>query len=84
MHNLQFEVLRFRLKQEYGVDSEMETLAYQHGAWLVGDPDTFELPSSSLLAVAPDGQIIMLYAREWEKNHALELNKDHQLVEFIQ
>ncbi|MCB0332063.1 MAG: peptide chain release factor 3 [Bdellovibrionales bacterium] len=81
---LQFEVLRFRLQSEYNVETVMDILSYKHGSWLVGDPDSFELPSSSLLARAADGQIIMLYAREWEKNHALELNPEHRLVDFIQ
>jgi len=79
---LQFEVIQSRLEQEYGVKTELEILPYRHGAWLIGDPDNFQLPTSSMLARDRDGNIIMLYTREWEKNHALELNSGYQLVEF--
>jgi len=79
---LQFEVIQSRLEQEYGVKTELELLPYRHGAWLIGDPDKFQLPSSSMLARDREGNIIMLYTRDWEKNHALEMNSGYQLVEF--
>lgn len=81
---LQFEVIQFRLENEYGVRTDLEILPYRHGAWLVGDPAKFQLPSSSLLAKDKDGKIIMLYTREWERNHALELNTGYELLEFVQ
>lgn len=79
---LQFEVIQSRLEAEYGVKTDLDILPYRHGAWLRGDPETFELPSSSMLARDKDGNVIMLYALEWERNRARTLNPDHQLVEF--
>ncbi len=82
---LQFEVLKFRLETEYNVTTEMEILPYTRGAWLIGDPEKFQTPSSVLLAVDATDQVIMLYTRDWERNHALELNDDsYQLKDFIE
>src|SRR5579872_823489 len=38
---LQFDVLQYRLKAEYGVESDLELLPYTCSAWLVGNPDSF-------------------------------------------
>lgn len=80
---LQFEVFQFRLEQEYRVKTALEVLQYQHGAWLVGDPGAFQLTSSSMLAEDKDGNTIFLYTYEWERNHALERNPNHQLRDFV-
>ena len=80
---LQFEVLQFRLKQEYKVDTILDILQYRHGAWLEGDPESFEITSSSLLAKDSVGNVIYLYTQEWERGYALEKNPDHQLKEFL-
>lgn len=34
---LQFDVLEYRLKNEYGVDIRMENLSYQYIRWIGGD-----------------------------------------------
>jgi peptide chain release factor 3 len=80
---LQFEVLQFRLSSEYGVQTKLDYLPYQHGAWLVGDPNTFNPTSGSLLAKDSLGRNILLFERAWEKQFVLERNPDHQLLEFI-
>ena len=81
---LQFEVLQFRLEQEYRVKTQLDILSYRYGAWLQGDPDGFLMSSGALLAEDGDGNIIMLYSQDWEKNYALERNPDHKLLDFIQ
>lgn len=80
---LQFDVLLFRLENEYGVKSALDLLPYQHGAWLIGDPDVFQAPSSSMLATDSLKNVILLYSKEWQKGHALERNPDHELKDFI-
>ncbi|MCB0354521.1 MAG: peptide chain release factor 3 [Bdellovibrionales bacterium] len=80
---LQFEVLQFRLEEEYGVRTELEMLPYRHGSWLIGDPKEFQAPSSAMLARDGEGNIIMLYQRPWERDHALEKNPEHQLRDFL-
>ncbi|MCB0321820.1 MAG: peptide chain release factor 3, partial [Bdellovibrionales bacterium] len=44
---LQFEVLEFRLKSEYGVETVRETLPYRHGVWVLGDTTRFDGPSGA-------------------------------------
>jgi peptide chain release factor 3 len=80
---LQFEVLQNRLQTEYNVESVFEQLPFRYGAWLVGEPENFKLPSNTMLAVDADGKTIFLYGREWEKQHALERNPGYELKEFI-
>lgn len=81
---LQFDVLQFRLSTEYRVDTQLEVLPFNYGAWLVGDPNSFKPPSSAMLAEDSEGRVIMLCAREWEKQYALEQNPKHQLLDFIE
>lgn len=80
---LQFEVLQYRLKQEYKVDTTLDVLPYRYGLWLKGDTENFELTSSSILAKDGNDNVIFLYTSEWEKGFALEKNPDCELVEFI-
>jgi len=80
---LQFEVLQFRLKNEYNVETALDLLPYKYGAWLVGDPATLKISSSSLLAQDPHGENILLYTNEWERQYILERNPDHELLEFV-
>jgi peptide chain release factor 3 len=81
---LQFEVLQHRLSEEYNVETKMEVLPYQHGAWLVGDPEKFRPPSASMLAEDLTGRVILLYGQEWERRYALENNPGYELLDFIQ
>lgn len=80
---LQFEVLQHRLKNEYNVDTHLDILPYNYGAWLSGDPATFSPPSSSLLAQDAHGRFILLCRSEWEKQFAMEKNPNHSLSEYV-
>lgn len=81
---LQFEVLQHRLSSEYGVEAQLEQLPFQYGAWLRGDPDTFQLPSNAMLAKDYDNNAIMLYSNRWERDFAQEKNREHTLLDFIE
>ncbi len=81
---LQFEVIQYRLANEYGVRSELSMLPFKAGAWLKGDPASFALPSGTMLAEDQKGQIVFLYSLEWERRVALERNIHHQLLDFVQ
>ena len=51
---LQFDVLKYRLQNEYNCDIIMETLPYEFIRWIVNDdldPKTFEEPVSSVLSI---------------------------------
>ena len=38
---LQFEVLAYRLRDEYGVEVALKPMPFQCSGWLIGDPETF-------------------------------------------
>jgi peptide chain release factor 3 len=80
---LQFEVLQHRLLNEYGVETKIDSLPYNFGAWLVGDPTTFRPTSSSMIAKDKEGRLIFLFTHEWERGYAEEQNPEHKLLDFI-
>lgn len=81
---LQFEVLQYRLKSEYNVDTILEILPYQYGAWLKGDPKTFKKHSRALLAKDVGGNIVVLFQSVREKEFSEQQNPEHQLLSFVQ
>lgn len=80
---LQFEVMQYRLKDEYNVDTELEVLPYRFSAWLKGDPHTLRRPRSSFLALDQRERVVMLFTSEWEKQYTLEQNPEHILEDFV-
>ena len=81
---LQFEVLQYRLEHDYQVETILDILPYECGAWLVGNPSTFKKHSRALLAKDLTDRPVVLFRSEREKLFAQEQNPDHQLVAFIQ
>ena len=81
---LQFEVVEFRLKNEYKVETVLDILPYNYGAWLEGNPATFDRTSTSLIAKNTRSQHIVLFQSEWEKSYSQERNPNHKLVDFMQ
>ncbi|HMO17017.1 MAG TPA: peptide chain release factor 3 [Oligoflexia bacterium] len=79
---LQFEVLQDRLQRDYNVETILEPLSYEHGAWIEGDPKTFTKPSRALLARDKDGQLVALFQTEREKLYAAEQNPKHKFLSF--
>lgn len=79
---LQFEVLQYRLKAEYGVDTEMTPLPYECSSWLVGDENTFNKPVQAMFARDQDDRLMVLFTSIWEKNSCLQKNPEHQLLDI--
>ena len=79
---LQFEVLQSRFLNEYNVQTELDTLQYRHGAWLKGDPHTFNPPTNSIIAYDINENYIYLYTDAWQKEYAQEKNPNHKLIDF--
>jgi len=79
---LQFEVLQDRLERDYNVETILEPLSYEHGAWIEGDPKTFSKPSRALLAKDKDGHMVALFQTEREKLYAAEQNPKHTFLSF--
>ncbi|MEE1075808.1 MAG: peptide chain release factor 3 [Acutalibacteraceae bacterium] len=82
---LQFEVLEYRLKNEYNVDIIMNTLPYQYIRWIANediDPKKLDLASDTKRIQDLKDNNLLLFTSEWSINWALEHNKGLILQEF--
>ncbi len=82
---LQFEVLEYRLKNEYNVDIRMEGLPYQYIRWIENedlDPKTLDLSSDTKRIQDVRGRYLLLFTNSWNINWALEHNPTLRLSEF--
>lgn len=79
---LQFDVLVFRLKDEYGVACAIDPLPFTCSVWLEGDVETFRKPLSTLLARDRHGSPVVLFTTEWERKYAEKENPNHKFIEF--
>ena len=75
---LQFEVLQYRLKSEYGVDVNVNTLGFSAVRWVVETPRELKklrLPSTALIAKDRDDRDVILFESEWSIDWALNNNE---------
>jgi peptide chain release factor 3 len=79
---LQFEVLEYRLKNEYGADIHLRNLPYSLARWVVADRFTKENIGYYDAALVEDQyrRPVVLANNEWTLRYILEKNKD---VEFL-
>lgn len=78
---LQFEVMQYRLQDEYGVETNLSSLSYQCSAWIEGDMKTFVKSSSSGLVKDQKGRPMALFAGQWEKQYCARQNPKHTLID---
>lgn len=79
---LQFEVMRYRLKDEYGVETVLTPLPYQCSAWILGDMDQFAKPTGAALVQDQHGRPMALFSSNWEKEYCIKQNPKHELVDL--
>ncbi len=79
---LQFDVLEFRLQNEYRVKAIMDMLPYESSAWLVGDVATFKPPSDALVVKDRQDRAVVLFRSAWSKNFARERNPQHDFKDM--
>ncbi len=79
---LQFDVLEFRLQNEYRVTALVDMLPYESSAWLVGDVDTFKPPSDALVVKDSQDRPVVLFRSAWSKNFARERNPQHDFKDM--
>ncbi len=79
---LQFEVMQYRLKNEYGVETILNSMPYQCSAWLKGDINTFQKPSTSMIVQDRYDRPVVLFREIWEKQYAMKQNPNHELVDI--
>ncbi len=76
---LQFEVLQYRLRHEYRVETVLDPLPFTCSAWLEGDPNTFKLSSDAMMAKDQRGRLVVLFADNLMKTIARKFNPNHTL-----
>ena len=85
---LQFDVLEYRLKNEYGVDLYMEGLPYEYLRWIGHDGDEplkeedLILGTDVKLVEDYKGRQLLLFASQWSINWVADKNKALTLTEF--
>lgn len=80
---LQFEVMQYRLKDEYGVETVITPLPYQYSAWIIGDMAAFEKTSSCLLVKDSHERPMGLFSTQWEKQYCMKQNPRHQFADVV-
>ena len=79
---LQFDVMQYRLRDEYGVEVRLAPLPYQCSAWLRGELSTFKKSSGAKLVQDRHERPMILFNTTWEKELAIKNNPKHELVDF--
>lgn len=82
---LQFDVLKYRLENEYGCEIRLESLPYGYIRW-VGDPstDVTKLKRMNNVKAVKDmkGNPLLLFVNDWMIRMVLEDNEGLELLEF--
>ena len=82
---LQFDVLKFRLENEYNVEIRMENLPYEHIRWIENeDVNMDKLVGTSDMKKIQDlkGRPLLLFVNAWSVGMVLDRNKGLVLSEF--
>lgn len=80
---LQFEVMQYRLKDEYGVETILSLLPYQCSAWILGDLSTFSKTTSSIIVEDRQNRPMALFTSQWDKQYCIKQNPHHELVDVL-
>ncbi|MCS6970894.1 MAG: peptide chain release factor 3 [Planctomycetes bacterium] len=79
---LQFEVLQYRLRDEWGVETRLTPLSYSCSGWLEGDVARFQPTPGCQLARDERGRIAVLFPSAWDREYCLRQNPGHRLLEI--
>ena len=82
---LQFEVLKYRLENEYNVEIRMDNLPYEHIRWIANkDIDLDKLTGTSDMKKVRDlkDRPLLLFINSWSIGMTLERNEGLELEEF--
>jgi peptide chain release factor 3 len=83
--SLQFEVLEYRLKNEYGVDVIMERTPYRYIRWVEMEgfnPSKFSITMDTMIVEDEDSHPVLLFQNEWSINMVKERNETAVLNEI--
>ena len=82
---LQFDVLKYRLENEYNVEIKLEPLPYEHIRWIENeDIDMSALKGTSDMKKIKDlkGRPLLIWVNSWSVGMTLERNPGLMLSEF--
>lgn len=82
---LQFDVLKYRLENEYNVDIRLERLPYEHIRWIENkEIDMDKLTGTSDMKKIQDlkGNPLLLFVNSWSVGMTLDRNEGLELSEF--
>ena len=83
---LQFDVLKYRLNNEYNVEIRLEELPYEYIRWIVNkdEVDVNSITGTSDMKKVVDlkGNPLLLFVNPWSVNMTLDRNPDLELAEF--
>ncbi|MCI8280883.1 MAG: peptide chain release factor 3 [Lachnospiraceae bacterium] len=82
---LQFDVLKYRLENEYNVDIKLENLPYEHIRWIENqDMDLDKISGTSDMKKIRDlkGNPLLLFVNSWSVGMTLDRNEGLVLSEF--
>ena len=81
---LQFDVLKYRLENEYNVEIIMSPTPFQYIRWITSEVDVKSLDLASDTKVVADfrNNLLLLFRSEWSIDWALEHNKGLTLQDF--
>ncbi|MGN0481604.1 MAG: peptide chain release factor 3 [Lachnospiraceae bacterium] len=83
---LQFDVLKYRLESEYGVEIRLEPLPYEHIRWIENkdEIDVSRIVGTSDMKKIKDlkDNPLLLFINSWSVGMVLDRNKDLKLSEF--
>ena len=82
---LQFEVLEYRLKNEYNIDIRRRDLSYSYIRWITSegtDPTALNLASDTKWVQDFRGHNLLIFNNEWSIRWAEQKNPDLTLAEF--
>lgn len=82
---LQFEIVQYRLQNEYGAASRLETAPWAIARWLEASIDqegldALYLPGGVERAVDQQGETVLLFASDWEERYFQQQNENVKLL----
>jgi peptide chain release factor 3 len=80
---LQFEVMQYRLKDEYGVETVFNLLPYNCSAWILGDLNTYQKSMNSALVEDKSKRPMVLFDSPWSKQYSIKQNPNHTFVDVV-
>lgn len=80
---LQFEVMQYRLKDEYGVETVLTPLPYECSAWIIGDIKSYKPSINSVLVYDRQERPMGLFTNQWAKQYCIKQNPNHELIDVV-